>query len=87
MNQILNTQSTIASMKQKKASRQERRYSGVSKLLTGSWTPLGFKTTTLTSPRPALNVSTMKRAGLPAVLPIASKPFHTKQIHNSKLQI
>ena len=32
------------------------------------------------TPRPALNVSTMNRAGLRAVLPIGSKPFQTLTI-------
>src|SRR6218665_874371 len=43
---------------------------------TGSWMPLGLMTVTSSSPFPALNVSTVNRAGAPTLLPLASKPEH-----------
>ena len=43
-------------------------------LLTGSCCPRGLSTITSTSPRPAPNVSTMKRAGAPTQLPVGSIP-------------
>jgi len=41
---------------------------------TFSGAPLGFSTTTSTSPFPAPNVSTVNRAGAPTTLPFASRP-------------
>lgn len=46
--------------------------------------PLGLMTVTSSSPFPALNVSTVNRAGAPTLLPVASRPedlFTQKTVH------